>query len=203
VVEVQSSTTFLARNWYEGSRMLVPVIIGCMLDELHKTATAVRRKTVIRADHEISATLSGGCFHRFFWQSPSRKSGACFKWLQSKPALSRSVPISRAAYRKQVWVTRPRPGVDRVTSAWLIRKFIDPKARFAFSSEDQKPPGAVPFDMYGDDGLGIAGRTAPGGFWSSLENANRAFGSMNLRISHADVTRSTPGRGLVTHTCFL
>jgi len=39
--------------------------------------------------------------------------------------------INPAEYRNRVWVTRPRPGVDRVTSAWLIRKFIDPKAKFA------------------------------------------------------------------------
>lgn len=54
----------------------------------------------------------------------------------------------RREYQKRVWVTRPRPGVDRVTSAWLIRKFIDPKARFAFSTESRKPAGSVPFDMY-------------------------------------------------------
>jgi len=55
---------------------------------------------------------------------------------------------SRRQYQKRIWVTRPRPGVDRVTSAWLIRKFIDPKARFAFSGESRKPAGSVPFDMY-------------------------------------------------------
>jgi hypothetical protein len=64
--------------------------------------------------------------------------------------------ISRAAYRNRVWVTRPRPGVDRVTSAWLIRKFIDPGASFAFSREDQKPARAVPFDMY-EGGFGHRG----------------------------------------------
>src|SRR5881394_2649964 len=36
-------------------------------------------------------------------------------------------------YRNKTWVTRPRPEIDRVGSAWLIRKFIDPKARFAFA----------------------------------------------------------------------
>src|SRR5438309_468415 len=46
--------------------------------------------------------------------------------------------VSRSAYRHRKWVTRPRPGVDRVMSAWLIRKFIDPKARFVFASEVQK-----------------------------------------------------------------
>src|ERR1700693_3557096 len=44
--------------------------------------------------------------------------------------------------------------------------------------------------------------TAFGGFLSSAEKANLAFGSINLRISHAEVTRSTPGRGRVTHTRF-
>ena len=34
-------------------------------------------------------------------------------------------------YRKKMWVTRPRPEIDRVASAWLIRRFIDPQARFA------------------------------------------------------------------------
>src|SRR4029077_10399491 len=44
--------------------------------------------------------------------------------------------------------------------------------------------------------------TAFGGFLSSGAKANLAFGSINLRISHAEVTRSTPGRDRVTHTRF-
>ena len=63
---------------------------------------------------------------------------------------------SRREYQGRVWVTRPRPGVDRVTSAWLIRKFIDTKARFAFAPENRKPSGAVPFDMY-EGGFGHRG----------------------------------------------
>ena len=51
-------------------------------------------------------------------------------------------------YKGRVWVTRPRPGVDRSASAWLIRCFIDAKARFAFAPEDQVPREAVPFDMF-------------------------------------------------------
>ncbi|PYV53712.1 MAG: hypothetical protein DMG91_16415 [Acidobacteria bacterium] len=64
--------------------------------------------------------------------------------------------VSAAEYRNRVWVTRPRPGVDRVTSAWLIRTFIDPKAKFAFAPEDKKPPKAVSFDMY-EGGFGHRG----------------------------------------------
>jgi hypothetical protein len=56
----------------------------------------------------------------------------------------------RTAYRNRVWVTRPRPGVDRMASAWLIHRFIDANARFDFAADRQTvPEGTVPFDMYG------------------------------------------------------
>ena len=63
-----------------------------------------------------------------------------------------SGPTDRAAYTDRLWVTRPRPGVDRMSSAWLIRRFIDPSARFAFASDRETLPAAdaVPFDMFGD-----------------------------------------------------
>jgi hypothetical protein len=55
-------------------------------------------------------------------------------------------------YRGRLWVTRPRPGVDRMASAWLIRRFIDPEARFAFAADrDAVPDDAVAFDMFGVD----------------------------------------------------
>jgi hypothetical protein len=58
------------------------------------------------------------------------------------------VRINRREYRNRVWVTRPRPGIDRSASAWLIRRFIDKKARFMFAREDHIPRRAVPFDMF-------------------------------------------------------
>ena len=45
-------------------------------------------------------------------------------------------------------MTRPRPGIDRVASAWLIRRFIDPKAKFVFADTAKKAAGAVPYDMF-------------------------------------------------------
>jgi hypothetical protein len=61
-------------------------------------------------------------------------------------------------YRDRTWLTRPRPEIDRVGSAWLIRNFIDSKARFVFASAASAKPGAVSFDMldaefshHGDD----------------------------------------------------
>jgi hypothetical protein len=50
-------------------------------------------------------------------------------------------------YRGKTWLTRPRPEIDRVGSAWLISKFIDPKAKFVFAPTAQSVPDAIPFDM--------------------------------------------------------
>lgn len=58
--------------------------------------------------------------------------------------------LDTASYRRRLWVTRPRPGVDRMSSAWLIRRFIDPDARFGFAETvDAAPEGSIPFDMFG------------------------------------------------------
>jgi len=65
--------------------------------------------------------------------------------------------INPKDYKNRVWVTRPRPGVDRCASAWLIRRFIDPRARFTFAPEDQVPVRAVPFDMFHGAGFGHRG----------------------------------------------
>ena len=40
-------------------------------------------------------------------------------------------------YRGKTWLTRPRPEIDRVGSAWLISKFVDPKAKFVFAPTAQ------------------------------------------------------------------
>jgi hypothetical protein len=64
------------------------------------------------------------------------------------PELSPPVEIAAAeieAYRRAHWVTRPRPHVDRLACAWLIRRFIHPDAAIRYASEPQVDE--VPFDM--------------------------------------------------------
>jgi len=55
--------------------------------------------------------------------------------------------VATRDYRGRTWVTRPRPEVDRVGSGWLIRKFIDPKAKFIFAKRIPENGRAVSFDM--------------------------------------------------------
>jgi hypothetical protein len=60
-------------------------------------------------------------------------------------------------YVNRLWMTRPRPGIDRVSSAWLIRRFIDPTARFVFGAEPSEDTEAIPFDMFCPQGFGHRG----------------------------------------------
>jgi len=70
-------------------------------------------------------------------------------------ALAQTATINRKDYRGKTWLTRPRPGVDRMSSAWLIRRFIDPDASFVFgdpsSARAAIPRGAILFDTFEAD----------------------------------------------------
>jgi hypothetical protein len=71
------------------------------------------------------------------------------------PAAVRSAEVDaprrqRSDVRGRTWVTRKGIHVDRIASAWLIREFIDPEARFKFvPARGYRPePGELRFDMY-------------------------------------------------------
>jgi hypothetical protein len=51
--------------------------------------------------------------------------------------------------RGRRWVTRPRPHIDRIASAWLIKRFIDAEAVFVFTAPAEFPSDAIPFDAPG------------------------------------------------------
>jgi hypothetical protein len=57
--------------------------------------------------------------------------------------------LDLATLRGRRWVTRPRPHIDRIASAWLIKRFIDPDAEFLFAPPADFPKDAIPFDAPG------------------------------------------------------
>ena len=67
----------------------------------------------------------------------------------TEPTGSSSSPV-KAVPREAVWVTRRGIHVDRMASAWLIRRFIDPAARFRFVDprNHRHEPGELRFDMF-------------------------------------------------------
>ena len=58
--------------------------------------------------------------------------------------------LDPADYQSRLWATRRRPWVDRLASAWLIKRFIDPQAHFVWlNSPDDCPNNALGFDFDG------------------------------------------------------
>ncbi len=86
------------------------------------------------------------------------------------PALRASLP----AYRNRHWVTRPHPHVDRLACAWLIRRFINPRAVIRYSAVAE--PQEVPFDMG-------RGPFSHHGNLCTFETMIRAFGLTDAAMS--------------------
>lgn len=77
--------------------------------------------------------------------------------LSNEGAAESEIPkVSKADFQKKIWVTRPRPHVDRLSSAWLIRRFIDPAAEIRYA----KAPldGEIGFDMKEGGTFGHVGK---------------------------------------------
>lgn len=79
-----------------------------------------------------------------------------------------------AAYQNRVWATRARLWVDRMASAWLIRRFIDREARFLWlATPADCPAEALGFDF---DGARFTHTVSHGGNLVSFETLLASFG---------------------------
>ena len=92
-----------------------------------------------------------------FFNAPARESAAgLLRSLREKvegskdPSQSTSSRGSREAFRGKVWVTRAGVHVDRIASAWLVRRHVDPKAEFKFVPPRGYRPqeNELRFDMF-------------------------------------------------------
>lgn len=68
---------------------------------------------------------------------------------QESPRREEPTTLDLTKLRGRRWVTRPRPHIDRIASAWLIKRFIDPDATFIFAPPEEFPQDAVAFDAPG------------------------------------------------------
>jgi hypothetical protein len=113
----------------------------------HSQRPARQLSRLRRRFQEIAATD--------FFANPLRtRLEAALERADEVEAISPKRKAKATEYRNRVWITRPRPGIDRVSSAWLIRRFIDPKARFIFRDDPAAHAEAVPFDMFSARGFG-------------------------------------------------
>ncbi len=123
-----------------------------------KTARGTDRRRLQRAVRQLRGRFAQVVASDFFGASGRAEAEAALERLEDlvlAPApdggqrpRSAGAALRPEDYRKKAWLTRPRPGIDRSGSAWLIRRFIDPDARFAFGDRPAAASKAIPFDMY-------------------------------------------------------
>jgi hypothetical protein len=80
----------------------------------------------------------------------ARALGRLDERLRKDPARAPRPAAAPSSFRGRTWVTRAGIGVDRMASAWLALRFVDPRAKFLFVSGRTHPAraGQVRFDMF-------------------------------------------------------
>lgn len=93
-----------------------------------------------------------------FFAAPNRGDvesllGELERRLSSTPGSRGKGPVENEHLVGRTWVTRKGLHIDRIASAWLIRRFVDPNARFRFidAGKERPKPDEVGFDMVDGD----------------------------------------------------
>jgi hypothetical protein len=111
-------------------------------------ARAAMRRT-LRTQKEQLASIA----RRDYFETPSRGAAQALvaqierELGDQPPAAADAPPLKVRDFKGRVWLTRPHPGIDRVASAWFIRRFVDARARFTFGAAPGRQRRAIPFDM--------------------------------------------------------
>jgi hypothetical protein len=119
-----------------------------------KTLTGIRLSSIRRRFDEITAIDFFHCALR------KRAEELIVQAVLGKKAptpAARMRSARKAEFQNRTWVTRHRPGIDRASSAWLIKRFIDHAAKFAFADSAAELPNAIPFDMFEGAGFSHVG----------------------------------------------
>lgn len=82
---------------------------------------------------------------RAAWEAVAKRLRA----IETRPRAGASRPHGSLPPPGSTWVTRPRPHIDRIGSAWLIKRFCDPQAKFGFADPVDAAKKGIPFDILG------------------------------------------------------
>jgi len=82
---------------------------------------------------------------RSVWETTAKRLRA----VETRPHAPRGQRRGALPPRGSTWVTRPRPHIDRIASAWLINRFYDPEAKFEFADAADAARKGTPFDVLG------------------------------------------------------
>jgi hypothetical protein len=154
VLEIQTIDDISPTMQQEAFRRARNVDYAALLDEVEKLTPAVRgasgQMPRLRRRYEEIVAID-------FFENPMRFKAEAALTRAEQPQASAKTGNERAAkadYQHRTWITRPRPGIDRVSSAWLITRFIDSGPEFVFGGDPAAHAEAVPFDMFQGAGFG-------------------------------------------------
>ena len=137
---------------------LIPGAVRRPVETIASWATTYAGRSVVVACAEGHSQSEGAA--AWLRQAGARAeilAGGYAAWIEAGLPL---VPMARIPARASdattLWVTRTRPKIDRIACPWLIRRFVDPGARFLFVSPAEVRSvaarfQATPFDVEGDD----------------------------------------------------
>jgi hypothetical protein len=102
---------------------------------------------------------------------------------------------SSVAYHGRTWATRAGVKVDRIASAWLILRKIDPAAKFVFVAQgDPVPGGSVQFDMFDGEFTHDGNRCTFEVLLDRFEIAESALAAIGQMVHDIDLHDDTFGR---------
>lgn len=144
---------------------------------LADASEAQARRLLRTLDQQLQALLASD----FFADSAARRAREACSALRSEverrfspnepgPVEGEVPPCDPTAFVGRCWATRARPWVDRLASAWLILRFLDPQARFIWLTDAAGCPAeAIGFDFDG-------ARFSHVGEWVTFEVLAASFG---------------------------
>jgi rhodanese-related sulfurtransferase len=143
------------REAYEQSPHLLPGALWCETGKVQTWSAELDRTRPIvaacKAGHEMSQTTVAQL--RADGLEARVLEGGYEAWTKAGLPFVAKAELDRLApKRPSIWVTRRRPKIDRIACPWLIRRFLDPRARILFVDPDQvvnvaKESGGTPFDI--------------------------------------------------------
>lgn len=121
--------------WSRGLERSAPLVVAC------------------KSGHELSQTVAATLREQGFAASVLQDGYA--GWAAAElPMVSKGARQRLVPQTPSLWVTRRHPKIDRIACPWLIRRFIDPQARFLFVDSPlveavARETGAIAFDIEG------------------------------------------------------
>jgi hypothetical protein len=135
----------------------IDVMLQALRGELTKLDESEARRRLAAARREVAALAAvdffpGEANTQIEAAITDAESALTAQFSPEEPhsAKGKILRLDRKDYRGRIWATRQRLWIDRVCSAWLIRRFIDPRAKFIWlKSPKDCPKRALGFDFDG------------------------------------------------------